>query len=394
MTNQTQNLSQNLRQNKNQEKSKNFWQKLKMWQKIGTIIFVLILIYIIIIPLFFCTNIDFDFSKNSDYISCSQNSDCIAKTCGCLNEKGAKKFSFWTAFCVRGLKCTIPSSCSCQDRKCVGRYDYGNDILEDVSLITDKIEYQTGEEVKLTVGNNLPRDIYGAFEIEIYRNNNWTILAKDIYYNCDIYERISKAPLSNKANQTKKYIWDQKTGCLNEELPLNEKLRFKIILFKDSINMQNKNYYSNEFTIGEIQEVSLIIDKIESVFNSFLLAEKNCDIELANSVLTEKSKEVMHYTCSNMSAEYECYKSITDDDFEIYAKSDKAILHFNSFSNKEGWPFFFAKEDGDWKIDFHKMAFGITMGGSGCATGWGWRNEEIVEEFCGFFEDGECPEKR
>ena len=135
-------------------------------------------------------------------------------------------------------------------------------------------------------------------------------------------------------------------------------------------------------------------EEIENIFMMFLKAEKNCDINLANSILTKRSKEIMHYTCSNMAAEYKCYKDITDNDYAIYIKDNKAILHFNSFGHKEGWPFFFEKENGEWKIDFHKMAFGISMGGGGCATGWGWRNEEIVEEFCSYFKEGKCPEKR
>ncbi|MCK5123272.1 MAG: hypothetical protein KAQ87_03960 [Candidatus Pacebacteria bacterium] len=132
-------------------------------------------------------------------------------------------------------------------------------------------------------------------------------------------------------------------------------------------------------------------EKIEDVFMMRLEAQKNCDIELSNSIITEKSKEIIHSTCSNMANERKCY---VRKDFKILAKSDTAILYFSPFNHKTGWPFFFAKEDGKWKIDMHKMAFGITMGGSGCATGWSWRDDEIVEEFCGYFEEGECPEKR
>lgn len=117
----------------NQEKQNFFWQRLKLWQKSGLVVLGLLLIYIIVIPLLFCTNIDFDFSQNQEYISCSKDSDCIAKTCGCLNEKGSKKFSLWTALCGVSLKCIIPSSCTCQNRQCIGSYAY-DDIL-----FTDKI---------------------------------------------------------------------------------------------------------------------------------------------------------------------------------------------------------------------------------------------------------------
>ena len=254
--------------NQNQKNQRILGKKSKKWQKAGIVVLGLLLIYIFISS-FFCLRSDPDFTKDPEYISCSQDSDCVARTCGCLNEKGAKNFSLWTTFCVRRLKCIIPSSCSCQNRQCISNYDYDNE---------------------------------------------------------EFYEKTDK-------------------------------------------------------------------EKIENVFMTLLEAEKNCDINLANSVLIEKSKEIMHHTCSNMAAEYKCYKDVTGNDYEIYVENNKAILHFDSFSHKEGWPFFFAKENGEWKIDFHKMALGITMGGSGCATGWGWRNDEIVEEFCGYFEQGECPER-
>ena len=170
-----------------------------------------------------------------------------------------------------------------------------------------------------------------------------------------------------------------------------------ICLYKCPSQPEQKDILCQNNKCVDARFTSLITDeeeKIESVFNTFLLAEKICDIDLANYIITEKSKEIMHYTCANMATEYECYKNITGDDYKIYAKNDKAILHFDSFSNKEGWPFFFAKEEGEWKIDFHKMAFGISMGGGGCATGWGWRNDEIVEEFCSYFETGKCPDKQ
>ncbi len=133
-----------------------------------------------------------------------------------------------------------------------------------------------------------------------------------------------------------------------------------------------------------------ITETPDTVFNTYLTAEEKCDINLANSVITEKSKEIMHYTCSNMADERKCHINKT---FKVLTKGDTAIIHFDDFSHKTGWPFFFAKENGEWKIDFYKMAFGIAMGGSGCDTGWGWRNEEIKNEFCSYFKEGECPEE-
>lgn len=100
-----------------------FWQKLKLWQKITLSIFLLGILYVIVIPLVFCSNIDIDLSKKQEYIFCTQDSDCFSKNCGCLNSKGANRFSFLTALCGIQLKCIPPSECKCQEGKCNGAFN-------------------------------------------------------------------------------------------------------------------------------------------------------------------------------------------------------------------------------------------------------------------------------
>ncbi len=250
MPDEIQNLNQNLNseqyQNENQEKPKNFWQRLKMWQKIGIIVFILVLTYVMIIPLLFCTNIDFDFSKNPEYISCYQDSNCIAKTCGCLNEKGAKKFSLWTIFCGGRLMCIIPSSCVCQNGQCVNNYDYDNDILEDMSLVTNKTEYQKGEEVKLTVRNNLDEEIeFCAVVAEKFNNDEW----EEIRFDIECLGLCMKIQTVINSKNNKSFLWDQKD---NIGLQIETgKFRFRIKIYNDGILTvpPPSIYYSNEFTI-------------------------------------------------------------------------------------------------------------------------------------------------
>ncbi len=100
-----------------------FWQKLKLWHKITLSIFLLGILCVVVIPLVFCSNIDFDLSKKQEYIFCTQDSDCFSKSCGCLNSSGAKKFSFLTLFCGVHLGCLSPSECKCQEGKCTGSFD-------------------------------------------------------------------------------------------------------------------------------------------------------------------------------------------------------------------------------------------------------------------------------
>ena len=132
------------------------------------------------------------------------------------------------------------------------------------------------------------------------------------------------------------------------------------------------------------------VTAITSVFQAKLDAMRDCDIEKANLLITERSKDIIHFTCANMANERECY---TGKDTEILVDGNVATLYFPPFNYESGWPFFFAKEAGEWKIDYHTMSFGITMLGGGCDTGWAWRTEETRDTFCDFFPAGECPEE-
>ena len=184
MSNQTQNLNQNSdsdqEQNRNQkqEKPKNFWQKSKMWQKAGIVLLWLLLIYIIISS-FFCLRSDPDFTKDLEYITCENNSDCVANPCGCLNEKGSKNFSLWTTFCVRNLQCIIPSSCICQNGQCVGNYDYGNDILENES---DTSDWQTYRNEEFGFGVVFDEEYKNIWESKTTSYKNEDILARTDFY--------------------------------------------------------------------------------------------------------------------------------------------------------------------------------------------------------------------
>ncbi|OYT54950.1 MAG: hypothetical protein B6U72_01105 [Candidatus Altiarchaeales archaeon ex4484_2] len=131
-------------------------------------------------------------------------------------------------------------------------------------------------------------------------------------------------------------------------------------------------------------------EKIINLFNTYLNAGKNCDINLSKSIITEKSKEIVHYTCSNMADEVKCYAG---RDFEIHTKQDTAVLYLTPYSHKIENPIFFTKENSEWRIDLYKMSNGLIMVGSTCDSGWGWRDLRLRDEFCSYFPEGECPDK-
>lgn len=158
-------------------------------------------------------------------------------------------------------------------------------------------------------------------------------------------------------------------------------------------------YYNNYIIDKEKTEVSLINytkneksseeSLVYNVFESYINWWKNCDIELAYKIISEKSKEIVHFTCQNYKSEVICYES---KDMNVKIKDNKAIIYRVPFSHKVENPVFFIKEDWGRKIEFSKMAFWMTMLWSTCDSWWWWRNQELAQEFCSYFEKWECPD--
>lgn len=134
--------------NINTKNMKKFLQNLTTWQKILAIIILLTLLFIFIIPLIFCANIDFNFTQNPKNISCLKNSDCTPKTCGCLNKQGAKKFSFWTMLCGARLKCIVQPECICQNNNCKVKEGKKNKETEKTNEVEKKILKQSNSIIE------------------------------------------------------------------------------------------------------------------------------------------------------------------------------------------------------------------------------------------------------
>jgi hypothetical protein len=145
------------------------------------------------------------------------------------------------------------------------------------------------------------------------------------------------------------------------------------------INNQTKNNTN-------ISDDTLAINK---VFSDFLSAEARCDIDTAVNLITKKSKKIVNFTCSNMNAERKCY---VGRPYKIKHNQNSGVLYILPFSHKIENPFFFTKENGEWKIDLYKMSNGLTMLGSGCDSGWAWSNINLKNEFCSYFNKNECPD--
>lgn len=271
---------------------------------------------------------------------------------------------------------------------------------------TEKEEYKLGEEVILSVKNNSNEKIKAIISLEESKEDKWELL----YYS-DIFCPYSGRKCDDliiSANSSKELKWPQKVPFDNNVSEGKYRFKFIRIPFDNGINEEapallNRGgivYHSNGFYIRSPKldcetkknEICLIEEneKVRALFNSYISAGKSCNIDLANSLITEKSKEIVRYTCSNMANEIKCYEG---RGYEIKVKGDNAILYLTPYSRKIENPFFFTKKNGEWKIDLYKMSNGLVMSGSTCDSGWGWRDLKLQEEFCSFFPDGQCPDK-
>ncbi len=189
-----------------------------------------------------------------------------------------------------------------------------------------------------------------------------------------------------------------KTGIINTLLIVSALFYIFYINFTEKEDSSNNAMLKTQKTDNFEMSTNLSSrnreeEAIAKIFKTFLWSEKNCDITLANELITSESKKIMHYTCSNMANEYKCYKDLKDDDYDILVMDNQAIIHFYSYSKMTGWPIFFKKEKKEWKIDYNKMAFGVAMIGGGCSTGWNWKNNDIEKEFCNYFKPLDCPSR-
>ncbi len=140
-----------------------FLQKLKLWQKITLSILFLGVLYVVIVPLAFCSNIDLNLSKQQQYISCTKDSDCISKSCGCLNSEGVKKFSTISIFCGMDLLCIPPSECKCEEGKCSGSFDdhiVGQPCFDQSGCPDDFMCYKPSPEYKIVDCNEVECECY------------------------------------------------------------------------------------------------------------------------------------------------------------------------------------------------------------------------------------------
>ena len=153
----------------------------------------------------------------------------------------------------------IQHTCKCENGKCE---KVKEGLVEEVIITTDKIEYEIGEEVKITINNDSDEEQgieYPVYFIERFENNNWLSIRK-VLCPCGVLCSISQG-FFIKSKDKMELEWDQQESwCNNLESTHPEtisaqspigKYRIKSVKI-DFDNADNKQIiYSNEFTIKE-----------------------------------------------------------------------------------------------------------------------------------------------
>lgn len=161
-------------------------------------------------------------------------------------------------------------------------------------------------------------------------------------------------------------------------------------IVENNVNNENKEIDIQLKSTSETDNL-MTTDEIEirEIFERYIEGSKNCDIDGAYELISEASKEIVHFTCQNYLAETKCYEN---QSMAVRTKENIWVIYRTPFSHMVENPVFFIKENGIWKIAFNKMAFGMAMSGSSCDSGWNWINEKLPKEFCSHFPEWECPD--
>ncbi|MCK5466670.1 hypothetical protein KAI56_04240 [Candidatus Parcubacteria bacterium] len=199
--------------------------------------------------------------------------DALSEEYQCLNKNEAKKVrdewinKFNTDLYIVCSPCEVEFDryvCECVNGKCE---KVKEELVEEVSITTDKMEYEQGEEVKITINNNSDKEqriSYPAYSIERFESNNW-IEIKQIWCPCGAYcEEVEW--LFIKPKDKLEYEWNQQESwCGRVELLWGDfshqvqSGRYRIKSMKIGLpDPENyKTIYSNEFTIKEKSALDL-----------------------------------------------------------------------------------------------------------------------------------------
>ncbi len=233
-----------------------------------------------------CLKLEAEISEDVSSIdnSCEIDSDCKPLNFGgnwmniCVN-KNTNTLAVQSAVKNFLMKCPFPGvwppvdECSCVENKCATIIKKP----QEVTIATDKTEYEQGETVKFSLVNNFPKSIWYVsgewncntkpYEIYNFSNNAWSriltyapICSDVVGAGAPIYkELLSNNSISLEWNQNQ---WDYYTETYSAQAG-KYKISMRYKENKDA-KIPDNTIYSNEFTIKEKQsDVTITTDKTE-----------------------------------------------------------------------------------------------------------------------------------
>ena len=147
--------------------------------------------------------------------------------------------------CVPQLEKT-QYTCKCKDGKCE---KVKKELAEGVVIMINKVEYEKGEEVKLTIKNNLDWGIWvHNTMVEEFNNGEWEEIRNAV--GCPCLTDCSRVFMTLLSNNSEEIIWDQKENDC--QIITKGRYRFKVFyMLADIVGPLSQILYSNEFTIKE-----------------------------------------------------------------------------------------------------------------------------------------------
>ena len=200
--------------------------------------------------------------------------DTLSKEYQCLSE--SEKIKIWderdkSKPVVACSPCEVEFdryTCECENGKCE---KVKEDLVEEVSITTDKMEYEQGENVSIAIENNFSKEMFISYPIveKIINDNYIPLKGSVVWSGCGVSGGLMY--LSLESYEVAKHQWDQKEKWCSTDFSdrnvyskevLSGKYRIKSEIIKrikseedDPTNVSGKPsgefVYSNEFTIKE-----------------------------------------------------------------------------------------------------------------------------------------------
>ena len=270
--------------------------------------------------------------------------DTLSEEYQCLNKNEAKKARdkwddrFNTDLYIVCSPCEVEFDryvCECENGKCE---KVKEELVEEVSITTDKMEYEIGEEIKITIENNSNKEQkigYPDYFIERFKNDNW-VEVRQVQCPCGALCDMVGYSFIKPKNKLE-FEWDQQESWCSSgsgDWSLSEEIsnqvqsgKYRIKSIKVDLNNADdkQTIYSNEFTIKEKSALDPRCSEIVKIIG-------NCDAEVQGYHFDLDTEECVAVNGSGCSIETPfktleecqevCEKQVSISDWQTYRNEE------------------------------------------------------------------------